>query len=79
MSDILEFLPRGFIFETRELRAMGEAFDNAMLMSPTANHDSVAAAIFRMAQRGERDTKVLCETALRASATLEEVRYLREM
>lgn len=79
MASVLKFLPTGYIFQPAELRVMGEAFDNAMAMSPTADRDSIAAAIFRSAQRGERDPKILCEAALRTSATPEELRYLRSM
>lgn len=79
MSTILRMLPTGYVFQPAELRAMGEAFDNALAMSPTADRDSVAGAIFQMAQRGERDPQKLCEAALRTSATPEEVRYLRSM
>lgn len=79
MSSVQGLLPAGYIFERAELRAMGDAFDNALAMSPAGDRDSIAAIIFRMAQRGERDSKMLCDAALRTSATPEEIRFLRRL
>lgn len=65
MSQMYNFLPYGFVFQPAELKAMGKAFDEAMLLSPRSDRKSVAAVIFRMAQGGERDAQILCQAALR--------------
>lgn len=64
MSSILKYRPYGFVFQPTELRLIGQAFDAATVKHPSADHNSIAAAIFKSAQSGERDPQVLLQAAL---------------
>lgn len=70
MTNIIDYIRRPAVFEPEVVTAMGDAYERALASFDTAPvktvREVIAGRIIGLAQKGERDPRVLCERALAA-------------
>ena len=70
MTNIVDYIRRPAVFEPEVVSAMGEAYERALGSFDTVPaktvREVIAGRIIALAQKGERDPGILCESALEA-------------
>jgi hypothetical protein len=70
MTNIIDYIRRPAVFESDAVAAMGDAYEQALAsfeaLPIKTVREVIAGRIIELAQKGERDPRVLCEKALAA-------------
>jgi hypothetical protein len=70
MTNIIDYIRRPAVFEPEVVVAMADAYERALAsfdtQPPKTVREVIAGRIIGLAQKGERDPRVLCEKALAA-------------
>ena len=70
MTNIIDYIRRPAVFEPEVVTIMGDAYERALASFPTVPvktvREVIAGRIIDLAKKGQRDPRLLCESALAA-------------